>query len=87
MEKVINEFRVIETDDGYRIEIKGDKEFMKDFMHGAGRRHHRRGKRGGWGPGGFPFGPMMWAKMASCWDWEPGDEEHEHEPDVKVEKE
>jgi hypothetical protein len=26
MEKVINEFRVIETDDGFRIEIKGDKE-------------------------------------------------------------
>ena len=81
MEKIINEFRVIETDDGYRIEIKGDKEAMKAFMGGSGPWHrgHRRGWKGG--PFGFHFGPMMWAKMACCWEpWET-----EHEPDVKPE--
>ncbi len=40
MEKVINEFRVIETDDGYRIEIKGDKEAMRNCLkHAHGRMH------------------------------------------------
>ncbi|GAH41152.1 unnamed protein product, partial [marine sediment metagenome] len=34
-EKVLSEIRFIETDDGYRVEIKGDKEKLKkmDFMH------------------------------------------------------
>jgi len=47
MEKVIREWKVIETDDGFRIEIKGDKEamrgWMKHFRGFAGRRrwHHR----------------------------------------------
>jgi hypothetical protein len=31
-EKVIHEVRVIETEDGFRIEIKGDKEQIKAFM-------------------------------------------------------
>ena len=34
MEKVVNELRVIETDDGFRIEVKGDKEQIKAFMSG-----------------------------------------------------
>ena len=63
-EKVINEFRIIETDDGYRIEIKGDKEHLKKFMHGFGRRgwghHHARG------PMGFGFGHMMGTKGSCC---------------------
>jgi hypothetical protein len=66
MEKVIREFRVIETDDGYRIEIKGDKERMKHFFRGF-----RRGRGRGRGPfrifgmPGFGFGlgpgPGFWA--------------------------
>ena len=32
MEKVINEWRIIETDDGYRIEIKGDKDAMRKWL-------------------------------------------------------
>jgi hypothetical protein len=77
MEKVINEFKVIETDDGYRIEIKGDKEHMKKFFSRKrwgkwARRRHR----------GFPFGPMFWAHAAHyCSPWgmheEPGEGEEE----------
>ncbi|MFN2174895.1 MAG: hypothetical protein ACK2U3_02970 [Anaerolineales bacterium] len=74
MENIISEFRVIETEDGYRIEIKGDKKQMKSFMkehHGRGKHkwHHQRG----WGPWGF--NPGMWTHMAPCWDlWEEVDE-------------
>ncbi|MFQ5945868.1 MAG: hypothetical protein ACE5NC_06395 [Anaerolineae bacterium] len=85
MDKVIKEFRVIETDDGFRIEIKGDKERMKRFMSGFGGRwggHHRRGSGWGmrWGPFGHGFGPMMWGQMAGCcsdWDLEVEEEEQE----------
>jgi hypothetical protein len=54
MEKVIHEWRIVETDDGFRIEIKGDKEAMRDWMEhfeSGGRRrwaHHRR-PFGHWG--------------------------------------
>ena len=63
MEKVLQEFRIIETDDGFRIEIKGDKEELRDFvmsldprrwMHGDSHSESHRGPHG-WGP--FPFGP------------------------------
>ena len=54
-DKVISEFKVIETDDGYRIELKGDKEQMKKwFEHG-----------GGFGPGmgfGRHGGPGRWMR-------------------------
>lgn len=57
MEKVINEFKVIETDDGFRIEIKGDKEAMRKlFSHVGAHRHLGRGPFGR----GFPFGPGFW---------------------------
>ena len=75
MEKVIQEFRVIETEDGFRIEIKGDKEKMKEFLKG-----HRgpRGFRGrGRGPFGFGMGPMMrmhGAPWCGSWDFEGDDE-------------
>ena len=36
MEKVIHEFKVIETEDGFRIEIKGDKEALKQMGFGQG---------------------------------------------------
>jgi hypothetical protein len=76
MEKVIRELRIIETDDGYRIEIKGDKERMKRFMRGFRGRKHRHGPfkffgmpgpgfgfggGPGYGPGG---GPGFWAGFA-----------------------
>ena len=79
MEKLINEFRVIETDDGFRIEIKGDKEHLKRFIeHGPfgkkgpfGRRWHRRAH----------FGPMFFGHgfgagvCCGPWDEEAADEE------------
>jgi hypothetical protein len=46
-EKVIHEVRVIETEDGYRIEIKGNKEQIKAFME----------RRGFFGKGMGPMGP------------------------------
>lgn len=76
MEKVVNELRVIETDDGYRIEIKGDKDQIKAFMSGLGKHQggfHRHGR----GRGGFPFPPWMWMKAAAChgmWDFEAEEE-------------
>jgi hypothetical protein len=79
MEKVINELRVVETDDGYRIEIKGDKEKIKGFMSDFGK--HRRGFHPGARHGGpFPFGPWMWLKAAHFhgpWDFEAEEEEPE----------
>jgi hypothetical protein len=76
-EKVLHEVRIIETDDGFRIEIKGDKEEIKKMGFG------RFGRRGA-GPGGFfgrwhggrgfwgrgrGYGPPPWG-----WDWEESDE-------------
>ena len=62
-EKVLHEVRFIETDDGFRIEVKGDKERMRELGCGPGmmgfgprfRRRMRRARR--WGPG---FGPWWW---------------------------
>ncbi len=61
-DKVIHEFKIIETEDGFRIEVKGDKERLRKMGFGPfGRgRHHRHGpprghhfrveKQFGWGP-------------------------------------
>lgn len=78
MEKVINEFRLIETDDGYRIEIKGDKERLKKLLFGGfgGRKHWKRRHRRG--PFGFGFGPMAWMHGDFF-----GDRESEHEDEDK----
>ncbi len=46
-EKVIHEVRVVETEDGFRIEIKGDKERLREM---------------GFGKGMFPF-PFMFGRM------------------------
>ena len=67
-EKVLSEIRFIETDDGYRVEFKGDKEQLKKmgFMHrgcGPGR-FFGRGRGKFWG-GGHGYGPPPWA-----WEWE-----------------
>ncbi len=34
-EKVIREFQVIETEEGYRIEMKGDKEALRRMLFGG----------------------------------------------------
>jgi hypothetical protein len=61
MEKIINEFKVVELDDGFRIEIKGDKEAIRQMLKGFGPWNCFGGK----GPFGrgfhFGFGPF--------WDW------------------
>lgn len=64
-DKIIHEFKIIETEDGFRIEVKGDKERLRKMGFGPfGRgRHHRHGpprgphgrhfrveKQFGWGP-------------------------------------
>ena len=76
MEKVIQEFRVIETDDGYRIEIKGDKDKIKHFMRGfGGMKRRRRHWRRRWGP----FAWMRGMHFHGPWDFEPEDLEEEEE--------
>ena len=70
MEKVISEWRIVETDDGFRIEIKGDKQAMQHWiehikMHGP----MRMGRHMGFGPWGFRGRHGPW----SCWG-EEGDE-------------
>ncbi len=86
MEQVISEFRVIETDDGFRIEIKGDKEKLRSFFKGAGgpgSMHfgHRGGWRGPWGKPGFPPGFWRWmGPWWSYWGFEPEEEEKGDEP-------
>ncbi len=52
MEKVIGEFKIIETEDGYRIEVKSDKGKMKKVFSGFPW-HGFRGR-------GFPFGYSFW---------------------------
>lgn len=65
-EKVIGEIRFIETEDGFRIEVKGDKEQLKEMGWGPGMmrprskgmgrgrkrfwREWRRGRKHGFGP-------------------------------------
>ncbi len=88
-EKVIHEVRFIETDDGFRIEVKGDKERMKEMGIGPGMgfwpgmgfgprmrfwRAARKGRRHGHGPGFGP--PWMWG----WWGDEPEGEEAEEGP-------
>ena len=61
-EKVIHEVRFVETDDGFRIEIRGDKERMKQFGFGPGLgfgRHARRARHRAW-MWGWGCGPAPW---------------------------
>jgi hypothetical protein len=52
-EKVVGEIRFIETDDGFRIEMKGDKERLKEM---------------GWGPGLMgPMGKGMGRGRKRFW--------------------
>lgn len=79
-EKVIHEVRFIETDDGFRIEVKGDKERMREL--GFGLRGHRHGHHGPgfgfWRRHAWDFGPWWWG--------EPEHEEGEGEEPGKSEK-
>ncbi len=59
MERLINEFRIVETDDGFRIEIKGDKEAIRRMLNGWGLRDLFRKSPSGHGFH-FGFGPGVW---------------------------
>ncbi len=95
-EKVIHEFRFIETEDGFRIEIKGDKERMRKMGFGPGMGKHF----GCGGMFGMDFGPGMhfWRHKRpghdrrgpgfgppwTWWDWGEEDSEEEPEPPKDV---
>jgi len=70
MEKVINEIKIVETDDGFRIEIKGDKEAIRQMLRGFGA---------GFPSGhGFRFGfsPGFWSSFSGwCGPWQEANEE------------
>ncbi len=80
-EKIIHEVRFFETDDGFRVEVKGDKERMGELGFGSGfpfgpHGHGRGGKGWGFRKGffrGFGFGP--------CWHGKP---ETGEEPSAKA---
>ena len=65
MEKVIGEFKIVETEEGYRIEIKGDKEKMKEMFSSLRGRKFRRHFH----PFDFGFGHAFWGEMGPwcCW--------------------
>ncbi len=66
MDKVISEFKVVETEDGFHIEIKGDKEAIRRMLSGFGLFD--------WSRAGAPFGhgfrsgfgPGSWSGFADC---------------------
>ncbi len=70
MEKVISEWRVVETDDGFRIEIKGDKKAMREWMEQVRSHGPMRMRRH------MPFGP--WGACGRRGFWHYGEEEEEH---------
>ena len=82
-EKIISEIRFIETDDGFRIEFKGDKERWREMGFGPGPWRGGRSRRRGHGHHGHGhhshhghhrhgcesnFGPWGWWGQ---WDEEP----------------
>jgi len=36
MEKIIHEVKIVAIEDGFRIEVKGDKEAIRQMLHGFG---------------------------------------------------
>ncbi len=85
-EKVIHEVRFIETDEGFRIEVNGDKERLRGMGFGPGMM--------GFGLGKMGFGPWMHKKHRrrhgrykhhkhhfghGCGPWSHGDDEAESE--------
>jgi len=68
MEKIINEIKVIETEDGYRIEIKGNKEAIRRMLSGFGPLNFQG--KGGPFSHGFSFGswPGCWGGWWNPWE-------------------
>jgi hypothetical protein len=86
-DKVIHEFKIIETEDGFRIEIKGDKERIRRMGFGPFGRfrggHHRHDSRARHGrhfrfEKHFGWGPPWW--------WYEEEEENRGEPEEPSEK-
>ena len=46
-DKLLHEFKLYETENGFRIEVNGDKEKLKKMGFGPGMMFGRRGMRGG----------------------------------------
>lgn len=80
-DKILYEVRLVETDDGFRLEVKGDKEQLRGM--GFGPRMMRFGSaRRGFGPG-MPFGwPRRHGRFRhrghhhhgpGPWNWAEGD--------------
>ena len=70
MEKIISEFKVIETEDGFRIEIKGNKEAIRRMINFMDPSSYFSGK----GPRGqhfqFDFDPDFWTGFGGwCGPW------------------
>jgi hypothetical protein len=64
MEKVFKEVKIIETEDGFRIEIKGDKEAIRGMLHNC------ESWSTFWQGFHFDFGPDFWSdfgKWCGCW--------------------
>lgn len=63
-EKVVHEVQIVETDDGFRIELKGDKEVLRELIFGGrewrfgpfGRHEHEHGPFERHEHGHGPFG-------------------------------
>jgi len=96
MEKIIKEFRVIETDDGFRIEIKGDKEELREFVMRLDPRNWVQGtpwdgpwtwqsKGGKRRRGGFPFGPGAFFGWGPWAGWDEEEDEDDDQPKRKRE--
>ncbi len=68
MEKLIDEIEIIETDAGFRIEIKGDKEAIRQMLHNF--------EAGGPFGHGFHFSPGFWSNLGEwCGSWQKAGDE------------
>ena len=84
-EKVLHEVRFIETDDGFRIEVKGDKEKIRQMGFGPGMmgfgpgmRHKRHRGHGRHRHSQHRHGRKGWG-----WWWDDTDEAENHDFDAK----
>jgi len=69
MERMINEFKIIETEDGFRVEIKGNKEAIRRMLSGFGFCDSPRTDAAS--GGGFHPCSDFWSGFASwCSSWE-----------------
>ncbi len=79
-EKVLYELRVIETEDGIRVEMKGDKERMREM--GLGRFARNFGRHAGRGPWGH-HGHHGWGGPWGFNPWWCDEPEADDEPKSK----